>query len=363
MREHLRRWILSSVAGTCAACGAFAQHVVYDAGTAGNPPVAPSPLTQGFSLQQGTGTVGLHPVNDDNGRNAWEVADSDAAPNAYAHYASQHDVTLALMGTTWELTATLRMTAGPDPAIAFGIGSGCTIPDSHYTIRLEIVNTDVVATDDLGGGGPLFCAGGAEGYHTFTIRKTTPGLYVPAEFLYDGVLIGPVGEHIADLDTNVFFGTLSYGGAIGRARFHRVEMRSLDDLGATYCSPAVANSTGFPAVLTATGSPYVNQNFLTLSASQLPPGQFGYFLASQTQGMVVPPGSQGLLCLSGNTGRFDEPQQIVQGPGGDLDVDLAGIPVNPPAAAQVGDTWNFQCWYRDVGGTSNFSDALSVTFR
>ena len=33
-------------------------------------------------------------------------------------------------------------------------------------------------------------------------------------------------------------------------------------------------------------------------------------------------------------------------------------------AAQSGDTWNFQAWYRDAnpGLTSNFTDAVSVTF-
>ncbi|MCP3916270.1 MAG: hypothetical protein GY711_12005 [bacterium] len=31
---------------------------------------------------------------------------------------------------------------------------------------------------------------------------------------------------------------------------------------------------------------------------------------------------------------------------------------------QPGETWNFQCWYRDnnPGPTSNFTDAVSVTF-
>ena len=32
-------------------------------------------------------------------------------------------------------------------------------------------------------------------------------------------------------------------------------------------------------------------------------------------------------------------------------------------AVLPGDTYNFQYWFRDVGSTSNFSDALSVTFQ
>ena len=40
-------------------------------------------------------------------------------------------------------------------------------------------------------------------------------------------------------------------------------------------------------------------------------------------------------------------------------------PVSGTVGTMVGDTWNFQVWYRDaVGGsaTSNFTDAVSVTF-
>ncbi|MCP3916816.1 MAG: hypothetical protein GY711_14770 [bacterium] len=136
------------------------------------------------------------------------------------------------------------------------------------------------------------------------------------------------------------------------------------DLGATYCTPATLNSTGSPAVIAATGSGAAIENDLTLIASQLPPGQFGYFLAGQTQGFVTPPASQGNLCLSGDIGRLDEPSQIIQGPSGSVQVDLTDIPVNPATAVQPGETWNFQCWYRDSnpGSTSNFTDAAAVTF-
>jgi hypothetical protein len=50
-----------------------------------------------------------------------------------------------------------------------------------------------------------------------------------------------------------------------------------------------------------------------------------------------------------------------------LALDLTQIP-QPTGFVSVaaGDTWNFQCWYRDaVGGvaTSNFTDGLSVDFQ
>ena len=102
---------------------------------------------------------------------------------------------------------------------------------------------------------------------------------------------------------------------------------------------------------------------VTLTASQLPPGQFGYFLAGQTQGFFQPPASQGYICLSGAIGRFNQPQNVGQGPTFSIQVDLTAVP-QPTGFVVVlpGDTWNFQCWYRDMGAASNFTDGVSVTF-
>ncbi len=135
-------------------------------------------------------------------------------------------------------------------------------------------------------------------------------------------------------------------------------------VGANYCGPAAPNSSGAPGQITASGSVSVVENNLTLTAIQLPPGQFGYFLASETQGSFVPMGSQGTICVAGNIGRFNAASSIIQGPAGSLHVDLGSVPVNPPQAVLPGDTWNFQCCYRDVNPalTSNFTDAVSIPF-
>ena len=66
--------------------------------------------------------------------------------------------------------------------------------------------------------------------------------------------------------------------------------------------------------------------------------------------------------LAGNIGRFSRPSQIFQGPSGRLAIDLDAVPVNPPTAVLAGDVWHFQCWSRDAGNTSNFTDAVRVTF-
>jgi hypothetical protein len=90
------------------------------------------------------------------------------------------------------------------------------------------------------------------------------------------------------------------------------------------------------------------------------------FLASTSQGFVQHPGgSDGNLCLAGGIGRFSKPGQVYQTGSigtGILAVDLDAIPTpQGPVAVQPGDTWYFQSWFRD-GGSSNFTDAIAVTF-
>ena len=103
---------------------------------------------------------------------------------------------------------------------------------------------------------------------------------------------------------------------------------------------------------------------MTLFAEQVPPGQFGFFLVGRTQGMFIPPGSSGFICLSGDIGRYNQIANIIQGPSGTLQVDLTAVPVNPTSPVVAGETWNFQCWYRDNNPTltNNFTDGVVVTF-
>ncbi|MEE8467490.1 MAG: hypothetical protein V3T22_03500, partial [Planctomycetota bacterium] len=110
------------------------------------------------------------------------------------------------------------------------------------------------------------------------------------------------------------------------------------------------------------------QNQLTLTASQLPNDKFGYFLNSDVQAFTpLPPGSQGNLCLGGGIGRHAK-QIGSSGSAGELvlQVDLTALPRPGGSHAVVaGETWTFQCWFRDnVGGpTSNFTDGISIVFQ
>ena len=134
-------------------------------------------------------------------------------------------------------------------------------------------------------------------------------------------------------------------------------------LGTTYCSPAIPNSTGVPGSISAVGQTSIAANDVTLTADQLP-ADFGSFLNSMTQGLFSPPNSFGFVCLSGAICRHYQPGLVGQGPTFSITLDLNAIPT-PTAfvAIQPGDTWNFQAWYRDLGGTNNFTDAVAVTFQ
>ena len=135
-------------------------------------------------------------------------------------------------------------------------------------------------------------------------------------------------------------------------------------LGSSYCV-ATANSTGRTAASLATGSPLVQNNMLELRSYDLPSLQFGYYLMSMQQDFIpMSGGSQGNLCLGQPIVRFSG-DVLFSGVTGTIhfEPDLTNL---PQATVFVpGETWNFQAWYRDnnPGPTSNFTDAVSVTFQ
>jgi len=138
-------------------------------------------------------------------------------------------------------------------------------------------------------------------------------------------------------------------------------------VGQNYCGPAVPTSSGRAASIHACGSTKVADNDLVLRATHMPTDKFGYFLGGLTQGFIPNPGgSQGNLCLAGQIGRFAKGIKNT-GPSGtfSLFVDLSDMPPPLQSSVLAGETWNFQCWFRDKQGgpTSNFTDAVAVTFQ
>jgi hypothetical protein len=123
------------------------------------------------------------------------------------------------------------------------------------------------------------------------------------------------------------------------------------------------NSTGEGAKLAGSGSASVAVNDLALVATQLPPGVFGAIhMGSQQLGSGFgAPFGDGLLCVGGSTHLFRV--ETTRGVGFLI---LEGAAGKSGGLITAGSTWNFQAWFRDVGGPcgkgSNLSNALEVTF-
>jgi hypothetical protein len=140
-------------------------------------------------------------------------------------------------------------------------------------------------------------------------------------------------------------------------------------VGTNYCGPAVVNSSGNSGVIHAQGSALVLDNDLTLLGEGLALNAFAYFLASRTQGFTANPGgSAGNICLGGAIGRSVGGVIVNSGATGTIAA-IADLTVMPQPTGTVavvaGETWHFQCWFRDSSGgvaTSNFTDATSVLF-
>jgi hypothetical protein len=142
---------------------------------------------------------------------------------------------------------------------------------------------------------------------------------------------------------------------------------SIDPRGTNYCGPAVVNSSGNSASISAYGSEQIAGLCVRLEASGLALNRFAMFLNSQTQGLVMPPGSQGNICLGGAIGRY-RLDILPTGASGSvaLALDLTDTPTpTGPDSIQPGQTWQFQLWFRDQNpaNTSNFTDAVSITFQ
>ncbi len=187
----------------------------------------------------------------------------------------------------------------------------------------------------------------------------------------------PTGAHATGIAYEFNGGSSSF--------FNKLEVNgSIGGTGVTFCDPGSVNSTGASAVLsgafgTGTGSD------LHLNVTSGVPGQLAYILVGNevTNGVVI---SNGLFCLVGTStsqffrynvagtdmnsiGGFDASGMMINASGTSttgfgFDVPST-IPAILPITIMAGDTWNFQCWYRDTPsgvGSSNFSNGLSVTF-
>ena len=213
-----------------------------------------------------------------------------------------------------------------------------------------------------------------------TVRDPLTGSLLQSEralTITPGIFVSDTGTRIGQLDLSQWVGqTVRVGFEVmipesftGPALLQIDNLRCPDfpgwPIGENYCS-SETHSTGRIGTMGAFGSSRAGDNFVTLSASLLPPNQFGIFFVSATQGFS--PGangtSNGNLCVGGMIGRYNNVRNSGQFGRYQLPLDLTAIPQGSGSVAvMAGQSWNFQSWFRDtVGLGSNFTDGLSILF-
>lgn len=182
------------------------------------------------------------------------------------------------------------------------------------------------------------------------------------------LVVGAFGE---DGDAASGATTAFNDGAQGAGAAYAYELAPLSRaIGQGIC-PAVPGPTGAPAALFGLGSPTAQDNDLTLVATGLVPGTFGFLVTSQEDGFLAAPGgSAGDLCIASLVmGRYSFAMQSADASGRMVQaIDLTQVP-GPDALVPVlaGETRYWQLWYRmplagGGGQTSNFSSAVRIQF-
>lgn len=260
-----------------------------------------------------------------------------------------------------------RLAGGVWSEVALLVGSASAAGDNLGTaVSTDGVRVAVGAPGAGGGEAYVFADGGGSWIENRRVRPMLTGsgsfAGTSLELSGDSLLMGDPAD-----DSIVFNNGASYLVEIGGVDSDGDGFTdSRAGWGQAYCSPAVANSTGGPGTIRSLGSPVALDGLLELHAADLPNFQFAYFLASQTTALIVGPGgSQGNLCLGGSIGRFNAQVGGTNAMGEfSIVVDTRNLPDPLPAVVAGGQTWNFQCWYRDSNpsATSNFTDAVQHTF-
>jgi len=137
----------------------------------------------------------------------------------------------------------------------------------------------------------------------------------------------------------------------------------------SYDSGGCRSQAGTGAFLYGTGTSSVLSDDLVMLATQLPTNKLGLYFMGPAQALAV--SGNGLRCIGGGATGLKRFATGNSGAGGEIDLGpgiVAYSQTHFPATSriQVGQTWNFQCFYRDpagpCGATSNTTNGFSVTF-
>jgi hypothetical protein len=136
-----------------------------------------------------------------------------------------------------------------------------------------------------------------------------------------------------------------------------------------YDSGGCRSQGGVGAFLYGSGTSSVAADDLVLQATQISPNKLGIYFMGPAQALAV--SGNGLRTIAGGSSGLKRYVAANSGASGEIDLGpgvVAYSHAHFPAASQiqVGQTWNFQCFYRDpagaCGGASNTTNGFAVTF-
>lgn len=158
---------------------------------------------------------------------------------------------------------------------------------------------------------------------------------------------------------------LDYSGGFAVASSGAMLSTECDALtGTQLCDQLNPNSTGEFGQTFANGYGASNFGTLTLTATNMPPGEIGYFVSGMQPGAIAgfgPPPGLGILCMGVPFARH-LPVQVVDAAGMfEMTIDTSAIPLTPPVGVQPGETWWFQGFFRDAG-YNNVTNAIEMMF-
>lgn len=302
-----------------------------------------------------SGFVG--PIEDDIGA----TNGANGASYEFVVFGDNGSISTGLMGSFAGVAAGLKFQQFADSQ-QYGI-TEFGVVDHYYTNQSNTPGVDVhlvFVADVTTGTTELFENGISIG--------TVPSAPILAGLMGIGQMYRPAGN-LDVMARGQVHGVAVYEGMLSQAEI--IEHRDAyfnGGIGTNYCV-ANQNSAGRIGAMSASGTALASANNFTLTASNLPPNQFGIFVTSMAQGFVPNAGgsSNGNICLAGSIGRFFMQSQIQSsGATGEfsLQLPLTAFPQgNGFVSVMSGETWNFQAWYRDsVGQGSNFTDGLEVEF-
>ena len=219
--------------------------------------------------------------------------------------------------------------------------------------------THVVVTYDVGGDLVVYVQAYEAGRAQAT-AGTIPSLPTTnwALFGRDGPIAASAGPGPAPFNATACFGELGKVLIQSRAMFRpEVERSHCRHVQYPFCS-STQNAAGNYAEMELMGRFHLEAEDLSVRVSKLPPGTFGFMIASRAQRRL--PVASGYVCLANPIFRIS--RQVAQSDATGTATYVMDPLLAPPALnLQNSPFMNFQFWFRD-GANSNFTNAVNVLF-